>query len=379
MAKVKKKKKRVPAKTATSAEHAASLVEDKCSKRKKRSATELQPAKIETSIVAHATAEPLVKRKKRSNAAVGHAIFDANLAKPKCERGKRASTKLLSVPIDREIAEVTQAGRRTKQKKCVTSKSVQKVSKAVESGAMDAPKKTRRRRGAAGAGSTMEIAEATATAAPASTKSFSRNWKHFGRSKTRFSCYVGGIPFSTNPEQVKADFEECGEILDFRYQLDAQGRPKGYCFIDFATEAGLAAAIAYDGEDYGGRILQVKEADSSRGGTSRGKIKGKENWDIDEEGTGRIDPDSKPAGCTSVVLKNLAYGVNEHDLRRHFQVAGNVVNVTLLKDKATGEPNGIGFVDFEETGQVDKAIELNNSNLKGRRMHVNYSRTRKKK
>lgn len=188
------------------------------------------------------------------------------------------------------------------------------------------------------------------------------------KKQERFSCFVGGIQFSIEKEQVRKDFAECGEILDFRFPLTDEGNPKGYCFIDYVTRAGLDAAIAYDGEDYWGRTLQVKEANSSGGKRS--------NWKVKTEG-GKIDPGTKPPSCKSVILKNLAYGMSEQELRRHFKPAGNIVNVTLLKDRNTGEPNGIAFVDFESTEQVDKAIELNDSMLRGRKMHVNYSQTKR--
>jgi len=182
----------------------------------------------------------------------------------------------------------------------------------------------------------------------------------------KYSCFVGGVPFSCEEEEVRRDFSECGEVVGFRFPRDSQGYPKGFCFIDFATREGLDAALAYDGDDYGGRSLQVKET-ALRKPSSKGAGKG-----------GPINPGAKPDGCKSVILKNLAYGVTDFDIRRHFQPAGNIVNVTLLKDRKTQEPNGIAFVDFGSTEQVDAAIKMNDTALKGRKMHVSYSTTKRK-
>jgi RNA recognition motif-containing protein len=53
-----------------------------------------------------------------------------------------------------------------------------------------------------------------------------------------------------------------GQIVDVHLPLDrATGRPRGFAFVEFATEEESAKAIAeFDGKELGGRPLRINEA-----------------------------------------------------------------------------------------------------------------------
>merc|ERR1711879_510563 len=76
----------------------------------------------------------------------------------------------------------------------------------------------------------------------------------------KMKVFVGGIPFSTYEETVRADFEECGAIHDIVFLRNDNGTHKGVCFITFKTKEGVKNALSYDGDDYGGRNLKVAMA-----------------------------------------------------------------------------------------------------------------------
>lgn len=78
----------------------------------------------------------------------------------------------------------------------------------------------------------------------------------------------------TTAAQVKEDFAECGDIEDFAMPVNEDGRPRGFAFITFATQAGVDAALKYDGDDYGGRTLKVNKAGQKGKGEKGGKGKG---------------------------------------------------------------------------------------------------------
>merc|ERR1712136_218159 len=155
---------------------------------------------------------------------------------------------------------------------------------------------------------------------------------------------------------LRKDFEECGPVTEIKLLKDAEtGRSRGIAFITFATKEGVKKALEFDGDDYGGRNIKVNLATPKGDGKGKGKSKG---------------PGEKPVGCTSVVVKGLSYEVTEDDLRK------NCNNVKLLTDRETGESKGIGFVDFDDGKQVDEAIKLNNTELKGRTFFMDYARPR---
>jgi cold-inducible RNA-binding protein len=77
---------------------------------------------------------------------------------------------------------------------------------------------------------------------------------------------------------------------------------------------------------------------------------------------------------------NLSYNVSEDDLRELFAQAGEVKEVTLIKDRDTRRPKGFGFVEMMNQADAEKAIQMfNDQELDGRRMMVNIARPREER
>jgi RNA recognition motif-containing protein len=73
--------------------------------------------------------------------------------------------------------------------------------------------------------------------------------------------YVGNIPYSSTEEQLRQFFSEFGQVTDVAIVTDREtGRPRGFAFVSFDTEAEARAAEAAAGRDLGGRPIVVKEA-----------------------------------------------------------------------------------------------------------------------
>ena len=84
--------------------------------------------------------------------------------------------------------------------------------------------------------------------------------------------FVGGLPFSTSNEQLRALFAETGEVTSATVVTDRDtGRSRGFGFVEMATpEAADEAINRLNGRDYEGRRLQVEKAKSpSAGGGGR--------------------------------------------------------------------------------------------------------------
>ena len=84
--------------------------------------------------------------------------------------------------------------------------------------------------------------------------------------------FVGGLPFSTSNEQLRALFAETGEVTSATVVTDRDtGRSRSFGFVEMATpEAADEAINRLNGRDYEGRRLQVEKAKSpSAGGGSR--------------------------------------------------------------------------------------------------------------
>jgi len=74
--------------------------------------------------------------------------------------------------------------------------------------------------------------------------------------------YVGGLPYQTTNDELKAHFETVGAVTSATIIMDKMtGRSKGFGFVEMENEADADKAIAdFDGKDFGGRNLTVNEA-----------------------------------------------------------------------------------------------------------------------
>ncbi len=78
-----------------------------------------------------------------------------------------------------------------------------------------------------------------------------------------------------------------------------------------------------------------------------------------------------------IYLGNLSYNISEEELRQAVAPFGTVTSVAIIKDKATGQSKGFGFVEMASDSEAKAAIEgLNGTALKGRTVVVNEARPR---
>ena len=73
---------------------------------------------------------------------------------------------------------------------------------------------------------------------------------------------------------------------------------------------------------------------------------------------------------------NLPYSATEADITDFFTQAGvSVDSVNVMRDRFTGEARGFGFVEINDDGAANRAVEaLNGRDLMGRALVVNEAR-----
>jgi cold-inducible RNA-binding protein len=74
--------------------------------------------------------------------------------------------------------------------------------------------------------------------------------------------YVGGIPYSTSQDGLKAHFEQAGAVESATIIMDKMtGRSKGFGFVEMTNNDEADKAIEmFHGKDFEGRTLTVNEA-----------------------------------------------------------------------------------------------------------------------
>jgi len=73
---------------------------------------------------------------------------------------------------------------------------------------------------------------------------------------------------------------------------------------------------------------------------------------------------------------NLPYGANETDVQNLFAEAGIPVDsVTVMRDRFTGQARGFGFVEINDDGAAQRAVDTcHGKDLMGRTIVVNEAR-----
>ncbi len=79
----------------------------------------------------------------------------------------------------------------------------------------------------------------------------------------------------------------------------------------------------------------------------------------------------------NIYVGNLPFSISQNELQDVFSEFGEVSNVTIISDRATGQSKGFGFVEMPKNSEADEAIKaLNESDLKGRNIKVNQAKPR---
>lgn len=74
----------------------------------------------------------------------------------------------------------------------------------------------------------------------------------------KLSIYVGQVDYNATPEDLVKHFAPCGKLQRVTINCDKfSGRPKGFAYIEFETEAGVQNALKLDGSTCMNRQLKV--------------------------------------------------------------------------------------------------------------------------
>ncbi len=80
----------------------------------------------------------------------------------------------------------------------------------------------------------------------------------------------------------------------------------------------------------------------------------------------------------TIYVGNVPYSMTEDDLQKVFAEFGNVSSAKIIADKYSGRSKGFGFVDMDDEGEGQAAIEaLNGKDFSGRQLKVNKAYPRK--
>ena len=80
---------------------------------------------------------------------------------------------------------------------------------------------------------------------------------------------------------------------------------------------------------------------------------------------------------TKLYVGNMPFETTESDLQALFEGAGQVSTISIVRDRATGQPRGFAFVEMADADGARKAIsELDKYQFGGRSLTVNEAKPR---
>lgn len=78
----------------------------------------------------------------------------------------------------------------------------------------------------------------------------------------------------------------------------------------------------------------------------------------------------------SIYVGNVDYGTTPVELQQHFSESGDVERVTILTNKATGQPKGFAYLEFALVEGANKAVATQDgSTFRNRELKVSLKRT----
>lgn len=81
----------------------------------------------------------------------------------------------------------------------------------------------------------------------------------------------------------------------------------------------------------------------------------------------------------TIYIGNISYSLGEEDIRKIFEVIGNVSAIKLIRDKRTGKSKGYCFIEMPDKKEAMEAINtLNGKEVAGRNLRVIKAHSTKK-
>lgn len=118
--------------------------------------------------------------------------------------------------------------------------------------------------------------------------------------------------------------------------------------------------------------------DSSNNGKKVKQSKNRNDSDSEEEqksSPAKRNNAEQSGQQIEVIVSNLPFNATENDIKNHFKSCKSLLAIKILMG-SDGRPRGKAFIKFETTEDMNKAIELNDTQLNGRTINVEQTRPR---
>jgi len=205
--------------------------------------------------------------------------------------------------------------------------------------------------------------------------------KKFDPEKEARTVFVGNLPASVNVKDIKRRFKDYGSVETVRLRGAArpdlkttkkvavitrkihENRNNINAYVRFKDKESALKSCQLNGTDFDSHVIRVDMA-MKEGDGSTNQVNGS---------TGKHHDQSK-----SIFLGNLHFGIEEDQVRKHFQACGDIIDVRLIRDSFTGIGKGFGYVNFKSSDSIELGLKMNGSSLEGRDVRVSRATNKPK-
>lgn len=184
----------------------------------------------------------------------------------------------------------------------------------------------------------------------------------FEELKANFTnVFVKNFGVEYSEDDLTALFEPFGAITSLYFEKDAEGRSKGFGFVNFEShESAVKAVDALNDKEINGQKIYVGRAQKKRERIEELKKQ--------YEST-RLEKLSKYQGV-NLFVKNLDDTITSEQLEDEFKPFGTITSAKVMVDE-TGKSKGFGFVCYSSPEEATKAItEMNQRMVLGKPLYV---------
>lgn len=182
------------------------------------------------------------------------------------------------------------------------------------------------------------------------------------------NIYLKQFPTTWDEAKLREIFVPYGEVLSAFISRDAEGKSKGFAFVNLASHEAASKAVA----ELNNRVIE-HEGESHTLYAGRAQKKNERQRELRaKQDTFNVDRINKSAG-KNLYVKNVADNVTDEQFREAFAAFGHITSAKIMREKDSSVSKGFGFVCYESQDEATKAVnEMNNKTIFGKPLYVTY-------